>query len=129
MTPRPAFTPNRTSIVYIVNAPSRAGSDGRVSIDLRPAERFGRLRYLTEPGDDHPRGDEVQDLIDELERGLAGFTQDDFLVPVGHPAIIGVACTIAAAASGGRVTMLRWNRTLRRYEPLLVDLARFIRPS
>lgn len=102
--------------VFIVNEPLKYNPEiGRTerSIDLGPAEEFGELVHLLPPG--MLTDETIPFTISTLHAALAGFTDDDYLLPVGDPVAIGLAAAFAAAANEGRVKYLRWRRRQARY--------------
>lgn len=54
---------------------------------------------------------------------LRGFSDNDFILPVGDPVAIGIACAVAAEVNGGRFKVLKWDRQERLYYPVAVDLS------
>lgn len=57
-----------------------------------------------------------------LRRELKDFSDDDFLLLTGNPALIGIACCIAAEVNVGRFKVLVWDRQEMRYYVTRVDL-------
>jgi hypothetical protein len=60
--------------------------------------------------------------LEHLRDKLACFCDQDFLVPVGNPALIGMATLVAADMNEGRVRMLDWIRDGRRYREVTIDM-------
>jgi hypothetical protein len=87
--------------VFVVNEPLKripgSSAYGR-AIDLRPAEVFGELVYLA------PAGEPPLDPFGwwpEMAKKLLDFNPaEDFLLPVGHPALITAAASIIGAYCG-----------------------------
>ncbi len=52
----------------------------------------------------------------ELREKLRGITKDDWLLPVGHPALIGVACAKMAERTGV-IRLLIWDNQSAKYYP------------
>ena len=46
------------------------------------------------------------------------FSDDDYLLLVGDPSIIGACCAIASRYNNGRYKVLKWDRLERRYFPI-----------
>lgn len=93
--------------VFVINATvSRKNGGFQMNRDYGDAERFGTVLHLTPPGT--PPGD-LTAQVPGMARTLADFTPDDYLVPCGHPALIGWACALAARASGGPLKLLVWH--------------------
>lgn len=61
-------------------------------------------------------------IAQELYRRLSNFNDDDFLVLVGDPVAIGIACACAAAWNKGKFKLLKWDKQQNRYWPVTVDL-------
>ena len=49
-------------------------------------------------------------LIFKLRKLLKNFTEDDYLLLTGDPAIIGVACSIVSDITSGKFSFLKWDR-------------------
>lgn len=81
-------------------------------MDLSTAAQYGELTYLLEPG--RPPNDPAL-YLPTLRAGLATFTPDDLLLPIGHPAVVAYCSALAARASGGHLRLLVWNRRLGQY--------------
>lgn len=99
-------------IVYVVQE-----SPGK---NLLGAADFGTVRVLL-PSDRQvvfSPGPTVFDLRQQLQK----FSDDDYLLPIGDPAAIAIACMVAAENNLGRVKLLKWDRQEARYYPLQIDL-------
>lgn len=91
----------------------------RPTVDLSPAKKFGELTvclpsemspYLTMPA------------YQLMEERMRGFTRDDFLIAIGDPILIGMAFRIAARKTGGKFTMLKWERFSSEYLRVNVEV-------
>jgi hypothetical protein len=60
--------------------------------------------------------------VRKLARSLSKFTDDDYLVLVGDPVLIGLATALAAGANRGRVKVLKWDRRSFTYHCVQIDL-------
>lgn len=60
--------------------------------------------------------------VRRLQRKLEKFCDDDYLLLIGDPTAIGIACAVAAARNSGRFKCLKWDRHEKRYIPIAVDL-------
>lgn len=58
-----------------------------------------------------------------LINALSDFTCDDYIILVGDPAVIGIACAIVAYRTGGVIPMLKWDRQEQRYFPVTADIS------
>ena len=61
-------------------------------------------------------------LIYKLRQGLKNFTQKDYLLLTGAPAIIGVACSIVSDITNGKYNLLKWDKQERTYYPIAINL-------
>ena len=61
-------------------------------------------------------------LIFKLRKGLQNYSQQDFLLLTGAPAIIGVACSIVSDITNGKYNLLKWDKQERKYYPIEINL-------
>ncbi len=54
-------------------------------------------------------------VVSQLKRKLQDFGDDDYLLAMGDPAIIGIAFAIASDRNNGRVKLLKWDKIERMY--------------
>lgn len=99
-------------IVYVVQeAPG---------LNLLGATRFGKMELLLPAN--HQTVFDSSATVRELKNKLRHFGKQDYLLAVGDPVAIGIACAIAAANNGGRFKMLKWDKQERMYYAVSVDL-------
>ena len=79
---------------------------------LTEAAVYGDLEILFQGND---IGIGLQPLVVSMQHSMRNFSDDDFLLPVGSPVLIGLASIIAAKANRGQVTFLSWDRRTRAY--------------
>ena len=53
---------------------------------------------------------------------LKNYTIEDYLLLTGDPAIIGVACSIVSDMTGGKYSLLKWDKQDRIYYPIKINL-------
>ena len=88
--------------------------------NVRSAEKFGDLKIMLP--------DRKQMILAsgpltfELQKHLKDFNDNDYLLLIGDPAIIGLCCAIAAEANNGKFKVLKWDRNDKRYYDLEIDL-------
>lgn len=82
--------------------------------NLNPAREFGIVTYLLTPSA-NPLIEDPSPIIRELRKNLEHFTDDDFILAIGNPMLIGWAVALAADANNGKVSMLQWNGGDRKY--------------
>ena len=91
-----------------------------VGRNVLSAEKYGKLELLL------PEGSQLVlstgPTVKRLNRKLKNFCDDDYLLLIGDPSIIGIACAIAASYNRGRFKCLKWDKREYRYYPLEVDM-------
>lgn len=108
--------------VYVVQNHRRYNRDTgeyESAFDLSPAEEYGELSYLLSPTAAPWNPDSV---IPELWDNLQYFNDNDHLLLIGNPMLIGWATAIATSANNGRVSLLQWHGRERRYIPVEAQL-------
>ena len=109
----------KASIVYVIQ--EIAGTkEGRPKINILGAAEYGTFKFLLpelsqmifSPGP----------LIFKLRKGLKDYTNEDFLLLTGDPAIIGVACSIVSDITNGKFNLLKWDKQERKYYPIHINL-------
>jgi len=95
--------------------------------NILPALDFGSIEYILEDRD-QVTFDPVP-WVRRIKTALRGFTEDDYILAIGDPAAIGIACSIAAQVTGGRYKMLKWDRQEKRYFPIAIDISRTLSSS
>lgn len=88
---------------------------------LAGAEEYGKISFLL------PRAASVtfanQPAVREIRRKLRDYDgATDHILPVGDPAAIGIAVSVAAQVSNGYVKILKWDNRAKRYFSIEVDL-------
>ena len=84
------------------------------------AQRFGEMQVLL-PATAQVTLDS-QSVVRLMRRKLARFGEADYLLAIGDPAAIGIACAVAAARNNGKFKLLKWDRQERFYYAVSVDL-------
>ena len=88
--------------------------------NVRSAEKFGDLKIMLP--------DRKQMILAsgpltfELQKHLKDFNDNDYLLLIGDPAIIGLCCAIASDFNNGKFKVLKWVRNDKRYYDLEIDL-------
>ena len=89
-------------------------------VDIISATKYGDLEPLASPFDQvHLNPGRI---VSQLRRKLQKFNDDDWLLAMGDPAIIGIAFALAASVNHGRVNLLKWDKMERSYYPVRVNL-------
>jgi hypothetical protein len=61
-------------------------------------------------------------IIYNLRQKLKNFTQEDYLLLTGDPAIIGIACSVVSDITNGIYNLLKWDRQESTYYPIKINL-------
>lgn len=73
---------------------------------LDRAEKFGRFEYLLSPSA-HPFNPD--NIIGDLHEKLKDFCDEDYLLLIGNPVLIGMAAAVASHHNNGRLRFLQWS--------------------
>lgn len=90
------------------------------NIDVRPALAYGDLRVLVDQ-----RGEPALapvPLVNRLRHELRNFSDEDYLLPTGSPAVIAAAAMVAAGYNRGRVRVLLWDRREHKYFETIIEV-------
>tara|TARA_R110002020_G_scaffold9522_5_gene37353 strand:- start:7133 stop:7483 length:351 start_codon:yes stop_codon:yes gene_type:complete len=109
------------SKVYVIQKVLRKQPDGSFrGLDFSQAERFGEVIFLFDGYKQVVMS--PQPTIRKIKQILKHFNDNDYLVLVGDPALIGLTCSVASTISNGRYNMLKYDRIERDYFPIRVDI-------
>lgn len=117
--------------VFVVQEPlHRNPNTGMIEprMTLKAAEGFGKLAYLASWRALEILG-ALNTVIEDIEDKLVDFNDQDYILPVGSPILIGIVSAIAASNNSGRMKMLYWDRHERCYSVLAVCLDDFTPPQ
>ena len=110
---------NKKTTVYVVQeiAGTRFNSP---KINITGALEYGDFKFLL------PELSQLMwspgPLIFQLRKLLKDYTPDDYLLLVGDPAIIGVACSIVSDITNGKYKLIKWDRQERKYYTIEINL-------
>jgi len=110
---------NKKPIVYVLQ--EIAGTRfNNPKINITGALEYGEFKFLL------PELSQLMwspgPLIFELRKLLKNYTPNDYLLLVGDPAIIGVACSIVSDMTNGKFKFIKWDKQERRYYPIEINL-------
>jgi hypothetical protein len=112
---------NSKSKVYIIQNVMRKYPDGTYrGLDYSQAERFGEIVYLFDGNKQVVMS--PQPTIRKLKSVLKDFNDNDYLLLVGDPALIGLTTSVLVTISNGRYNMLKYDRIEKDYFPIRVDV-------
>lgn len=114
--------PDKKPRVFIVHEPlkfDRGSGQMRRWADLTPASEFGELIFILPPGQPpiDPRA-----TLPKLQEALKDFSDDDHLLAIGQPALLAWAAAIAARAANGRIRVLVWQTSIKRYTSIAASV-------
>jgi hypothetical protein len=88
--------------------------------NLLPARDFGEIRVLLTTSDVRKGVVHCQQI---LEDKIADFRCDqDFLILVGDPVLMGIAMILCSEMSEGDFQILRWDREAYKYDPIEIRI-------
>ena len=90
--------------------------------DILRAEVYGKLIPLIPPGFQLLLSSDS--VVQQLRDGLKDFSDDDYLLLIGDPSIIGIACSVASDINMGYYKVLKWDRKREKYHPIEIDIRR-----
>lgn len=107
------------SIVYVIQ--ELPGTKiGSPKFNIMGAQKYGKLKVLL------PEHSQIilspGPLVFKLRKLLDKYTENDYLLLTGDPAIIGVACSIVADKTRGKFNLLKWDRQEKMYYPIEINL-------
>ena len=110
---------NKKPTVYVLQ--EIAGTRyGNPKINIVGAAEYGEIKFLL------PELSQIMwspgPLIYKLRSLLKNYTPNDYLLLVGDPSIIGVACSIVSDNTNGKYKLIKWDKQERRYYPIEINL-------
>jgi hypothetical protein len=99
-------------MVYVIQ--EQAGKN------LLPAAKFGELNILLPSSMQITSETDSDSIINELGRKLADFGDEDYLLLIGDPILIGIATALACHING-IVKFLKWDKQEHVYYPVYTD--------
>jgi len=109
--------------VFIVNEPDESRvPEGRATYDVSPASMFGEVVYIF-TADNPPPVRDRERAIDRAHRVLSEANSGDFIVWAGgDPLGMVIAASILADYTDGKFNYLMWDRAVRAYAPVSIQL-------
>ncbi len=113
--------------VFVVQEPLHRNSEtGAIEprMNLKAADSFGERTFLAS-WRALENIDALDSVIEDIEDKMFDFCDDDYILPVGNPILIGIVSAIAASNNFGRMKILYWDRKDRSYQVVPVRLEDF----
>jgi hypothetical protein len=89
-------------------------------LDMVSATKWGELIPLSSSYDQIHL--DPQRMVVQIRNRLRDFSDDDFLLALGDPAIIGIAFAVASDQNRGRINLLKWDRRESMYYQVEIRL-------
>ena len=109
--------------VFAVQMQMRFDNDKRELVERFPsinrADKWGKIKFILSPSA-NPFKPEL--VIGDIHECLSGFNNNDYLLLIGNPVLIGMATAIAANNSGGLVNFLQWSGRHNTYTEITARL-------
>ena len=86
---------------------------------INKAERWGKIKYLLSPSA-HPFNPDL--VLGDMHEKLIDFSDDDHLLLIGNPGLIGMATAIAAHYNDGSVKLLQWSGRHNEYTEIVAKI-------
>ncbi len=83
------------------------------------AEKFGKMEFLLSPS---ASPFSAASVLGDLHTRLRGFSDNDHLLLIGNPALIGMATSVAAFYNEGRVRLLQWSGRHSAYTEIVAKI-------
>jgi hypothetical protein len=113
------------SRVFVVQEPLKMEAGVPVPrINLGTLKPYGDVEFLFQ-WSDFKEDDAFEDtdaIVRQLREKLHDFCDDDYIVPLGNPAMIGLAIAVASDCNDGRARVLDWMRERGRYRLINIDI-------
>jgi|SRR6056300_131005 hypothetical protein len=108
------------SKVYLLQDIPIDRESGRPKYNIMGARKYGEIeimfraleQIMFSPGP----------FIFSIRQKLKNFTEHDYLLLNGDPAIIGVTCAIASEMTNGKFKLLKWDRQEKTYYPIEINI-------
>lgn len=88
--------------------------------NILPAKKYGTLTLLLPSDLNLHLG--VEETINDLKKKLAGFSSEDYILPIGDPVAIGLVFAVALQINSGFCKVCKWDRQEREYYEVIVRL-------
>lgn len=84
--------------------------------DITPARAYGELEFVISTKEAVLLTGPISEAqVNVFRNRLRGYTDDDYLLPVGDPVSMVVACVVAAQMNRGRIKVLKWSKDNNAY--------------
>lgn len=88
-------------------------------VSINKAEKWGNLKFILSPSA-HPFNPDL--VLGDIHEKLLDFSDNDHLLLIGNPALIGMATAVAAYYNDGAVKLLQWSGRHNEYTEISVKI-------
>ena len=88
--------------------------------NILSAQEYGTIKVMLPPWGQIIFS--VAPAVRQLKDHLKNFSDDDYILAMGDPTAIGIACSVAAKNNNGRYKVLKWDRQESQYYVVQVVL-------
>lgn len=86
---------------------------------ISKAEKWGKIEYILSPSA-HPFNPDL--VLGDMHEKLLDFNDEDHLLLIGNPGLIGMATSIAAYYNNGSVKLLQWSGRHNEYTEIVARI-------
>ena len=110
---------DNSPIVYVIQEISGTKAV-TPKINIMSASKYGEFKFILQEFSQIIFS--TGPLIFKLRSLLKDYTEEDYVLLTGDPAIIGVACSIVSDMTNGKYSLLKWDKQDRIYYPIKINL-------
>lgn len=99
--------------VYVTQEP-------RDNINISSAKKYGEIKVLTTRS--NVINYDQDSVVLQIEEGLLDYNEEDYILCLGDPIIIGIASAVAAINNDNYLNLLKWDRQEQKYIPFTINL-------
>jgi hypothetical protein len=87
--------------------------------NILPAKQYGSFVFIL-PYGQVPM--ETEATVALMKAAMVDFSTEDYILAIGDPVAIGMACSIASFRTKGNFQILKWDRQEHEYHPWRIRL-------
>lgn len=109
--------------VFAIQQQMKFDSDKRELVprftSINKAEKWGQIVYVLSPSA-HPFSPEL--VLGDIHEKLKNFCDDDYLLLIGNPGLIGISTSVAAYYNDGHIKFLQWSGRHQEYTEIVAKI-------
>lgn len=87
--------------------------------NISTAHQYGQVEFILPPGNIFQ---DPWPTIQRINKKLADFSKEDFLMLMGDPVAIGLSMHVALMKCGGKMKVLKWDKQSESYNVVIIDM-------